>query len=478
MHLPPPFSLSPTLPLSALPRPCFLFLFSLIHFGASLGSIALLRVFPDLPVLLLLPRGVFILLCLLLPCSFLLFYCLVRQDAKHIQRLSDGEEEGTGSPVLVGRPSRCPFADPEEWSRGAGAGVGGALCLFGCGGLQLYGMLHALGLGGLSDGVGFRPWAWWGYQLGCRFCEVGVCLSLSIFGTHPLFFCRSNSSPRVKSNPNPRPGSWARLHCASPSGGSSQPLPPLPSSQYPWSLGQDEKLVVCDVINKPQSETLPLYTLMESPSNGLDLKTIPQPCKNQNPRNHHLPDSPSSPRGPQAVVTSRATSQASLALDTDSTVDFRPPSSIDLSRSIDQALYSETLFPHSIFTPPRLLNASSGLSLNSPDCHPSQDASGLGHSSPECPLYRTTSCGDMEKSPTFSPQPGCTHLACNNIYPPAERWWRGSSSSSLGQEYLCGSSQDLFSTTGARGTRSHSHITRGQPSQSSLPKTLTHNTWK
>uniref|UniRef100_A0A4W5QWP0 Proline rich transmembrane protein 4 n=1 Tax=Hucho hucho TaxID=62062 RepID=A0A4W5QWP0_9TELE len=327
--------------------PCLLFFLSLMHFGAFLGSIALFHVFPSLPVLLLLPQGVFILLCLLLPCSFLLFYCHVRQDAKHIQRLSDGEGEVTGSPVLVGRLSRCPFAEAEEWSRAARAGVGGALCLLGCGGLQLYGMLHALGLGGVNAGAGFQPWPWWAYQLGCRLCEVGVCLSLSIIGTQPLLFC--------------------------------------------W------------------------------PSHPLPLSPI-------------LPPHYSCPPGrPQAGVESQGSSQGSVFLDTDSTVDLRPPSPIDLSRSIDQALYSETLFPHSLFSPPRLLHASSSLSLNSP-----------GHGDPCCP-------------------PEC--------------WWRGSNSSYLCQESLSGSSQGLFSSSAAGGAWSHPHTTRGQPSQSSLPRTLPHFTY-
>uniref|UniRef100_A0A674CCA8 Proline-rich transmembrane protein 3/4 domain-containing protein n=1 Tax=Salmo trutta TaxID=8032 RepID=A0A674CCA8_SALTR len=360
--------------------PCLLFFLSLMHFGAFLGSIALFHVFPSLPVLLLLPQGVFILLCLLLPCSFLLFYCHVRQDAKHIQRLSDGEGEVTGSPVLVGRLSRCPFAEAEEWRRAARAGVGGALCLLGCGGLQLYGMLHALGLGGVSAGAGFQPWPWWAYQLGCRLCEVGVCLSLSIIGTQPLLFC------------------WP-----------SHPLSisPILPPHYPWSLGQKEKQVVCDVIRKRHSEALPLYTLMDPPSNGLNQL--------------------------QAGVESQGSSQGSLCLDTDSTVDLRPPSPIDLSRSIDQALYSETLFPHSLFSSSRLLHASSSLSLNSPGC-----------SDPCCP-------------------PEC--------------WWRGSNSSYLCQESLSGSSQGLFPSSGTGGAWSHPHTTRGQPCQSSLPRTLPHLTY-
>uniref|UniRef100_A0A8C7PAL4 Proline-rich transmembrane protein 3/4 domain-containing protein n=1 Tax=Oncorhynchus mykiss TaxID=8022 RepID=A0A8C7PAL4_ONCMY len=405
--------------LSELPFPCLTSAFSVcflllslrsrmhlsLHFSLSLSLP--LSTLHSLPVLLLLPQGMFILLCLLLPCSFLLFYCHVRQDAKHIQRLSDSEGEVTGSPVLVGRLSRCPFAEAEEWRRAARAGVGGALCLLGCGGLQLYGMLHALGLGGVSAGAGFQPWPWWAYHLGCRLCEVGVCLSLSIIGTQPLLFCcsNSNSSSRTKLNTNTCQGSWARLPCASPAGGPSHPLPlsPILPPHYPWSLGQKEKQVVCDVIRKRQSEALPLYTIMEPSSNGLNLP----------------------PGRLQAGVESQGSSQGSLCLDTDSTVDLHPPSPIDLSRSIDQALYSETLFPHSLFSPSRLFHASSSLSLNSPGSHHSQSAS-----------------------------------------------WPGNSS-----ESLSGSSQGLFSSSGTGGAWSHPHTTRGQPSQSSLPRTLPHVTY-
>ncbi|XP_041747131.1 proline-rich transmembrane protein 4-like [Coregonus clupeaformis] len=480
MHLSLHCPLSLSLPLFTLPRPCLLFFLSLMHFGAFLGSIALFHVFPSLPVLLLLPQGVFILLCLLLPCSFLLFYCLVRQDAKHIQRLSDGEGEVTGSSVLLGRPSRCPFAETEEWSRAAGAGVGGALCLLGCGGLQLYGMLHALGLGGVSAGAGFQPWPWWAYQLGCRLCEVGVCLSLSIIGTQPLLFCcsNSNSSSRTKPNTNTRPGSWERLTCASPAGGPSHPLPlsPILQPHYPWSLGQKEKQMVCDVISKRQSEALPLYTLKEPPSNGLNLHPNPNPHPSQTKTSRHpnLPDSPSPPGRPQAGVESQCSSQGSLCLDTDSTVDLRPPSPIDLSRSIDQALYSETLFPHSLFSPPRLLHVSSSLSLNSPGSHHSQSASRPGNSSADSPLYRTSSCGDVDMSPTRPPQPRCILPGHGDPCSPPECWWRGSNSSYLCHESLSGSSQGLFSSSGAGGAWSHPHTTRGQPSQSSLHRTLPH----
>ena len=137
------------------PRPFLLLGLSLLPFGASLGCVGLLQLLPSLPALLLLPQGLFVSLCLLLSCSYLLFYCHVRADNTHIYQLRDTGEEG-GSPE-IGPPARCPFAEVGEWGKAAGAGVGAALWLMGCGGLQLYGILRALGLGGVSAGAGFQP---------------------------------------------------------------------------------------------------------------------------------------------------------------------------------------------------------------------------------------------------------------------------------------------------------------------------------
>lgn len=152
---------------------------------------------------------------------------------------------------------------------------------------------------------------------------------------------------------------------------------------------------------------------------------------------------------------------------------LRPPSPIDLSRSIDQALYNETLFPHSLFSHPRLLHASSSLSLNSPGSHLSQSASQPGHNSADSSLYRTSSCRDVDMSPTRPPQPECILPGHGDPISPPERWWRGSNSSCMCQESLSGSSQGLFSSLGAGGAHSHPPSKRGQlHSQSSLPRTL------
>lgn len=463
MHLSLPHASSTSF--SVLPKPCLLLCMSLVHFAVSLGFVGMLQLFHSLPtVILLFPQGVFVILTIILSCSYLIFYCLIQVNTKHIYRLNDNGESG-GSPEVI-RPARCPFAKVEDWGRAAGAGVGASLCLLGCGGLQLYGILHALGLGGV-DGYGFQPWPWWGYQIGCRLCEVGVCLGLSLIGTHPLF-CHNNSS--IKTITHPRPGSWSRLSCSSPSRGLTLPSQggansPVLSSHDSWSQNKQEKLVICDVVTKGQSEALPLFSIVDPPGNGLE--SVPKSSQTRNTV-LPLPTPPSPPHKLKNTVESQLSSQASLRLETDSTIDLQPPSPINLSRSIDQALFSESLFSHSIFGLPRLLHASSSLSLSSPG----QGMSKQGPSSVENALYRTSSCGDVDQENALSSsRPSQPHVSLTSqSKPPMSpvQWdWKGS---------VSGSTQGLCSNPKETGKlRSHSWANRGQNfAQSSLPRGIPH----
>ncbi|XP_029910095.1 proline-rich transmembrane protein 4 [Myripristis murdjan] len=467
-----PLSLSTSF--SALPRPCLLVCLSLLHFGISLGCVGLLQVLPTLPALIfLLPLGVFVCLSVFLSCFYLIFYCFMQAETKHIYRLNDNGESG-GSPEMK-RPASCPFYKVEDWGRAAAAGVGASLCLLGCGGLQLYGILHALGLGGVS-GYGFQPWPWWGYQVACRLCEVGVCLSLSLIGTQPLF-CHTNSSIRIIGHQ--RPGNWSRLSCGSPSGGLTVPSqggvnsPVLPS-HCSWSQDKQERLVVCEVITKGQSEALPLCSIVDAPQNGLN--SAPHPSQTRISI-LPLPTPPSPPREHKSGVEPQLSSLDSLGLDTDSTVDLRPPSPIDLSRSIDQALFSEALFSHSLFGLPRLLHTSSSLSLSSP----SKGTLKQGPNAVENVLYRTSSCGDMDQENPLSnsrpSQPRGT-VSFHNKPPSSPEHWRrrGGNSGSLCRASQTGSSQGLCCSPREAGKmRPHPWANKGQSfTQNSLPRAIPH----
>ncbi|XP_061577963.1 proline-rich transmembrane protein 4 isoform X2 [Cololabis saira] len=447
---------------SVLPKPCLLLCMSLSHFTISLGYVGLLQFFHSLPVVILLfPQGVFVCFTIFLSFSYLLFYCLTQVNTKHVYRLSDNGESG-GSPE-VRPPTVFPFSNAKDWNRAAGVGIGTSLCLLGCGGLQLYGILHTLGFGGV-DGYGFQPWPWLGYQVGCRLCEAGVCLGLSVIGTHPLL-CHNNSS--TKTLTNPRPGSWSRLSCSSPLRELSLPTQdgansPVLSSHESWAQKQQEKLVVCDVVTRRQSEALPLCSMVDPPANGVDSVHKHSQTHSSLP----LPIAQSPPNKSKSIAELLQSPLDSLGVESDSTGDLRPPSPIDLSRSIDQALFSESLFSHSIFGRPRLTQASSSVSLNSTSQATSkQEASSVGVT-----FYRTSSCGDVDQDNAVSysrasKPPGNLRSHSNPPIPPEQWDWKGS---------VTGSTQGLCSHPKGTGKlRSHSWANRGQHfAQSSLPRAI------
>ncbi|KAF0041195.1 hypothetical protein F2P81_007093 [Scophthalmus maximus] len=220
--------------------------------------------------------------------------------------------------------------------------------------------------------------------------------------------------------------------------------------------GKQEKLGVCNVITGGQSEGLPLCSMADPPGNGLHI--LPKSSKTQS---NLLPLS----APPSPPHKSQLSSLDSLGQETDSTVDLRPPSPIDLSRSIDQALFSESLFSHSIFGLPRLFHASSSHSLSSP----SQGTSKKGPSSSVNALYRTSSCGDVDQEKAL-PSSRCSqpHSSLTSHSRTPEQWdWKGSAS---------GSTQGLCSNPKETGKlRSHSWANRGQNfAQHSLPRGIPH----
>lgn len=159
---------------------CLLAALILVHVAVVMGSVAILKLFPTLPVVPLLPPAAFFLLATFLSFLYLLFYCCARTNGKHVYRLREMSPDHPAS--------HCPLGEAGVWERAAGTGLFSALFLLACGGLRLYAILHATGLID-EETVGMMPWPWWGFQLSCRVCEAGVCLSLALVVTHPLLCC-------------------------------------------------------------------------------------------------------------------------------------------------------------------------------------------------------------------------------------------------------------------------------------------------
>ncbi|KAM9845563.1 proline-rich transmembrane protein 4 [Aulostomus maculatus] len=405
---------------SAFQRPCFLACLVVLHFAAVFGPVTLLKFYNQKPpfclFLSLISRGAFVALATFLSAAYFVFYIYVRADSKHIYHLNNT------SPTPAERYNRCPFAESRDWDRAAVTVCLSALFCLACAGLQLYAMLNAMGVAGGEEV--FHPWPWWTFQFSCRLCELGVCLTLALVVAQPVY-C---------SDQLPAAGScWTELLA------SKSPILP---GNYQWTLSQQEKLAIVDTVGLGESESLPLYTLMDerlaSSLHGLDLLYHSNRALAYRDLDLDLDfqgsKKPADGGGEEPSGGSSFTS--------DSTTDLRPPSPINLRRSIDEALFSEALFPISLFSPTRPMRRSD-LSINNHSATPNGLCDPLAA---DPGLYRTSSCIEMAcKAPksqgdTVVDAPPSPSLSSSTSCSSPERWRGSSSSCSLYQASVGGSS--------------------------------------
>lgn len=400
---------------SAFQRPCFLACLVVLHFAAAFGPTTLLKFYQQKPplclFLVLVARGAFVTLATFLSLAYFVFYIYVRADSKHIYHLNNT------SPTPAERYNRCPFAESRDWNRAAGTVCVSAVFCLACVGLQLYAMLNAMGVAGGKEV--FHPWPWWAFQFSCRLCELGLCVTLALVVAQPVY-C---------SNHLPSAGNcWTELL--------SSKSPILPGS-YQWTLSNQEKLAIVDTGLLGESESLPLYTLMDerlgSSMNGLDLLYHSNHALAYRDLDLDFQGSDKHSNG-RLELPSGGSSFAS-----DSTTDLRPPSPINLRRSIDEALFGEALFPMSLFSPPGFYK-----DVSNHDSLPTK-----GHCDPaDRGLFRTSSCIELNKILAKPPgdaimgAPPSPSLTSSNSSSP-ERWRGSSSSCSLYRTSVGGSSQML-----------------------------------
>lgn len=406
---------------SAFQRPCFLACLVFLHFAAAFGPVTLLKFYQQKPPVCLflsvISRGAFVALATFLSAAYFVFYIYVRADSKHIYHLNNT------SPTPAERYNRCPFAESRDWDRAAVTVCVSALFSLACAGLQLYAILNAVGVAGGQEV--FHPWPWWAFQFSCRLCELGVCLTLALVVSQPVY-CSDHL---------PDAGScWTELLA------SKSPI--LPGS-YQWTLSQQEKLAIVDTAGLGETENLPLYTLMDerlgSSLNGLDLLYHSNRALAYRDFDLGGSDKPRDGGGKEPSGGSSFTS--------DSTTDLRPPSPINLRRSIDEALFSEALFPMSLFSSSGPFRCSD-LSVNN---HCALPSNGLPDPLSTDPgLYRTSSCIDVASTAlpphgktqgdTVVGAPPSPSLSSSSSCSSPEHWRGSSSSCSLYRTSLGGSS--------------------------------------
>ncbi|XP_074861378.1 proline-rich transmembrane protein 3 [Carettochelys insculpta] len=230
-----------------------------------------------------------------------------------------------------------------------GCSVPGLLCC----GLQAYG---ALWLGGALGPPGEFSWPWWFVQLWFRIGELLLAFALCFVASRPV--CQPHGTASHSC--------WAKLRrylCAQPHG------------TYAWAPGGAERPA------------------------GRSHQHLQAPKDSSEPEAPSARDSPSaSPTRPPACACSQA-SAPSL-----SELEFRPPSPINLSRSIDAALCREHLLRDSLFS--------------------------------HCSLARQDSCSSLGQGTALPP--GARLRRCGSLgeLPPAEGTISGSSLGSFSRGSL------------------------------------------
>ncbi|OWK06757.1 hypothetical protein Celaphus_00012225 [Cervus elaphus hippelaphus] len=218
------------------------------------------------------------------------------------------------------------------------------------------------------------------YGLGLRLGEVGVALPLALLGLYPAL-----CSPRVP------PRCWAKLFRLSP--GHAAPL--LPGG---WVTGAPDKKPLGSAIARGDAELLQLCALAGP---GPDLLLQGGGCRSFDGAAAHPAPSP-------------ASSPCS-----DDTVDFRPPSPINLRRSIEEALCSEALLAPGLFQVPA-----------------------FGEALPSLGVYRTASLGAQTGAGPIGRSGEAPGSPAPRELPSPGTWPAGSSASSGS---LCGLSRDSSS---------------------------------
>ncbi|XP_044147084.1 proline-rich transmembrane protein 4 [Bufo gargarizans] len=393
----------------SVPRLCLLASAALLHFITAGGAVVVVDLLQQFPFLLLVSRGFYVILTVVLSFSFFIFCCIARTQSTQIYDL-----KSSAPPTEY--ISGCPIANLKDWCRATHVVLLSACFGILNAGLQLYAVLYALGYGG---SIVFSPWPWWAFQLSSSLCEVGICFPLALIGAYPIF-CANEIG---------RTNCWTQVFRLSP--GHVTMKAPILQTSHQWASSQHEKLLVCDTIARSDSEFFPLYTLVEKRlSHGEDLSLIYHSNKSLEVQGLTLPHGYNTP------------SYISVQIDSDSTVDFHPPSPINLRRSIDEALFSESLIPKSLFHG-TTLSSSLSLTVKSStkmeDCVFKEKASDRG-------LYRTSSCMEIEAGlPLIQPIPTTRQDTPASSSPGV---WRGeqSTASSLCKMSLDGSSLVLCSS--------------------------------
>ncbi|XP_040214943.1 proline-rich transmembrane protein 3 isoform X2 [Rana temporaria] len=264
--------------------------------------------------------------------NFVAYYRL-RKSSKDIvnetQRVSPVEDIAVVQ--TQGRSIKCMFTSSRVLLVSS---VFGLLCC----GMQVYAILWLYGLLGQKNEF---FWSWWFLQFWYRIFELVLCFSMIFVASHS--FCLQCSSSDHTC--------WSKIisyFCTY----KKTEAPEYPNNCYDWTNGLQDKMSnnnISKSIIRNQAENVPLRIIKEN--NETKGPGIGNNSRSSSPLFRPKPDVVFAAKS-QNVTMGR--SYTSICFEKESMLsladlEFRPPSPINLSRSIDEALFREHLVRDSIF---------------------------------------------------------------------------------------------------------------------------------
>ncbi|XP_075039619.1 proline-rich transmembrane protein 3 [Mixophyes fleayi] len=208
-----------------------------------------------------------------------------------------------------------------------------------CCGLQVYAILWLYGLLGRKNEF---SWSWWFLQFWFRIFELALCFSMVFVASHSFCLqCSSNDHT-----------CWSKIisyFCTY----KKSEVPEYPNNCYDWTNNIQDRVVnnnISKSLIRNQAENVPLRILKENN----ETKSSPGFGNNSRSSSPLFKPKPDLVFGPKSQNVIMGRSYTSICFEKESMLsltdlEFRPPSPINLSRSIDEALFREHLVRDSIF---------------------------------------------------------------------------------------------------------------------------------
>nr|XP_033782676.1 proline-rich transmembrane protein 3 [Geotrypetes seraphini]XP_033782677.1 proline-rich transmembrane protein 3 [Geotrypetes seraphini]XP_033782678.1 proline-rich transmembrane protein 3 [Geotrypetes seraphini]XP_033782679.1 proline-rich transmembrane protein 3 [Geotrypetes seraphini] len=214
--------------------------------------------------------------------------------------------------------------------------ISGLLCCV----LQVYAVLWLFGILGKANEF---SWAWWFLQFWFRIFELVLCFGLVFIASH--IFCQwcDNSEHTCWSK-------ILRYLCTY----NKTEVPEYPNNCFDWPNGIQDRVANNDIsksLIRNQSENVPLKALKDN--NEINAN-VPFFNKRESSSSPIVKPRLGAMFNPKTQNVAMGRSYTSICFEKDSVLslmdlEFRPPSPINLSRSIDEALFREHLVRDSIF---------------------------------------------------------------------------------------------------------------------------------